>query len=103
MKGQQKTRAKIKSILNSMSDEYKLKTVEDLEKAEQSIFDITWLIDNKFFVQLKLTYQGVAARQFCCCDSICLENGKTTSIFLGRGVCLAVHLFPLLPLRFYTH
>jgi superfamily I DNA/RNA helicase len=50
MEGQQKTRAKIKSILNSMSDEYKLKTVEDLEKAEQSIFDITWLIDNKFFV-----------------------------------------------------
>jgi hypothetical protein len=32
MEGQQKTRAKIKSILNSMSDEYKLKTVEDLEK-----------------------------------------------------------------------
>ena len=32
MEGQQKTRTKIKSIINSMSNEYKLKTVEDLEK-----------------------------------------------------------------------
>lgn len=50
MSGKQKTKAKIKSIMKSMSHEYKLKEIEDLEKEDQSVFDITWLIDNKFFV-----------------------------------------------------
>tara|TARA_R100000655_G_scaffold87881_1_gene128165 strand:- start:329 stop:1327 length:999 start_codon:yes stop_codon:yes gene_type:complete len=48
--GQTKSRAKIKSMMGSMTPEYMLKTIDDLERADKATFDIKWLIENKFFV-----------------------------------------------------
>jgi len=50
VKGEIKSRAKVKSMLKSMVPEYVLKTMDELEQQDRSSFDIDWLVENSFVI-----------------------------------------------------